>query len=218
MVTPIIKREDTVMREAISPAERLSVTLRYLATGETFSSLSYSFRISRHAISEIVIDTCKAIYTVMKSTFMSVPSTEQEWLTIAKRFEDLWQFPKCIGALDGKHVIVQSPHNSGSYYHNYKGTDSIVLMALVDADLQFIYVDVGTNGRVSDGGVWKKTTLCQALMENKLHIPPPSPLPSRSKPVPFVVVADAAFALKSNVMKPYPGTQLNTESRVFNYR
>ncbi|KAJ8353296.1 hypothetical protein SKAU_G00208630 [Synaphobranchus kaupii] len=216
MVTPLIKREDTVMREAISPAERLAVTLRYLATGETFSSLSYSFRISRQAISEIVLEVCKAIYTVLKGNFLKIPSTEEEWHTIAKRFEDVWQFPKCIGALDGKHV--QSPDNSGSYYHNYKGTDSIVLMALVDADLQFVYVDVGTNGRVSDGGVWNKTTLCQALMGNKLHIPPPSPLPGRIKPVPFVVVADAAFSLKNHLMKPYPENQLNSESRVFNYR
>ena len=29
----------------------------------------------------------------------------------------------------------------------------MVLLALVDADLKFIYVDVGTNGRISDGGV-----------------------------------------------------------------
>lgn len=218
LVTPIIQREDTVMRESISPAERLAVTLRFLATGESFTSLSFTFRISRQAISRIVIDTCQALYTVLKTDYMKVPSNEQEWLAIAKRYEQLWQFPRCVGALDGKHIVIQSPQHSGSYYHNYKGSHSIVLMALVDADLQFIYVDVGTNGRVSDGGVWNKSTLCQALKNNTLQMPPPSPLPSRSRPVPYVVVADEAFALKSNTLKPYPRTALTKESRVFNYR
>jgi len=32
-VGPVIQREDTVMRESISPGERLAATLRFLATG-----------------------------------------------------------------------------------------------------------------------------------------------------------------------------------------
>jgi len=35
-------------------------------------------------------------------------------------------------------------------FYNYKGDYSVVLLALVDAQLRFIYVDVGTNGRVSE--------------------------------------------------------------------
>ena len=57
----VLVKEDTNMRLAISPAERLAVTLRYLATGETFQSLSFQFRIVHNTISGIVPEVCEAI-------------------------------------------------------------------------------------------------------------------------------------------------------------
>jgi len=53
LVSRLIKKEDTCMREAVSPAERVVLTLRFLATGESFHSLAFQFCISRHAISYI---------------------------------------------------------------------------------------------------------------------------------------------------------------------
>ena len=41
--------------------ERLILTPRFLATGKTFRSLGYKFRISRSAISYIVISVCEAL-------------------------------------------------------------------------------------------------------------------------------------------------------------
>ena len=60
----------------------------------------------------------------------------------------------CIDAVDGKHIKIIPPPGSGSTFYNYKGDFSIVLLAAVDANLKFIYVDIGTKGRISDGGVW----------------------------------------------------------------
>ena len=128
------------------------------------------------------------------------------------------EFSKFHWALDGKHIVLQSPMKSGSLYYNYKNTFSIVLMALVDANYKFLYVDIGTNGITSDGGVFRECSLNSALESGTLCLPQNTPLPGQSKPLPFVMVADEAFPLKENIMKPYPAKILDNEKRIFNYR
>ena len=85
---------------------------------------------------------------------VSIPSSTEGLLEVAKKFEEKWNYPHCLCAIDGKHVVMQYPAKVGSYYYNYKNTHSIVLMAVAGPDYECLYADVGTNGRVSDGGVW----------------------------------------------------------------
>ena len=91
----------------------------------------------------------------MSPLYLKVPSSAEEWLEIAEKFSERWQFPNCLGAIDGKHIVMQPPPEAGSYFYNYKHTHSIVLLAVAGPDYECIYADVGTNCRVSDGGVWK---------------------------------------------------------------
>lgn len=71
-VSPLISKENTHMRNSISVADRLMVTLRFLATGESYSSLQYSTRIAQCTLSEIIPETCEAIYESMKNEFLTV--------------------------------------------------------------------------------------------------------------------------------------------------
>lgn len=102
-----------------------------------------------------------------------MPSTTADWMNIVDTFDKMWNFPHCLGALDGKHILMQSPINSGTKYYNYKSSFSIVLMALVDAEYNFLFVDIGCQGGVSDGGVFKNCQLYKDLEKNNLNLPSP---------------------------------------------
>lgn len=141
-------------------------------------------------------------------------------MEIAKAFYLKWNFPNCIGAIDGKHVQIEAPQNSGSIYFNYHGTFSVVLMAIADADYRIIYADVGCQGRISDGGVFRSTQFYKKLIQNELQLPRPACLSEKNQAkIPYILVGDDAFALTENLMKPFPGAYpKGSLERVFNYR
>lgn len=147
-----------------------------------------------------------------------MPQDLQDWQSIANEYQQLWNFPNCIGSLDGKHIALKAPAKSGSLFYNYKGTHSIILMAIADAHYKLIYIDVGSYGRMSDGGVFNRCLFARALKNNDNFLPPSKPLPERTLGVPYVLIADDAFAMQKHLIKPYATKTLTMLQRVFNYR
>jgi len=147
-----------------------------------------------------------------------IPKTEAEWKVITNGFNDKWNFPNSLRERGGKHVSIKKPPHTGSYYYNYKNFFSIVLMAVVNSNYEFIMADASTNGRISDRGILGNTTFGKALVDKLLQIPEPGTLPNSEKKPPFVLVGDDAFALTEHFMKPYGQTGLTAEQQIFNYR
>ena len=93
----------------------------------------------------------------------------------------------------------------------------MVLLALVDADYKFIYIDIGCSGRISDGGVYRNTTLSSVLENSSLNIPEERKVDDFMILL-YVTVGDDAFPMKPFLMKPYPKRNLSIEQRIFGYR
>ena len=172
----------------IMPDERLALTLRYIATGESFQSLSFQFRISLNAVSYIIKGCCNALVDELVPVFVKTSSSEQEWLEISKKFETRWNYPHALGAIDGKHVTIRKPSNTGSYYYNYKHTHSIILLAIADPEYECLYADVGSNGRVNDSGVWNKSSLLQAIQNGSVKLPKDDALPVNGVIAPYILL------------------------------
>lgn len=131
------------------------IVFRYLSTGTSFKALQFDFHVGKSTIAEIVRETCAIIWEILQPTEMPKPTTEQ-WIGIADRFYQSTNFPNCLGAIDVKHIRCRNPINSGSHFFIYKQFFFIILMAVVDANLSFICIDVGAYGRESDSSVFKQ--------------------------------------------------------------
>ena len=124
-------------------------------------------------------------------------------MEIAEKFYQQWDFLNDIGAIDGKHIEMEQSFSSDSHYRNYKCTDSIVVLAMIWSKYEFLYVDGGVDGGNSEGGVWNKFALKNALKQNTLNFPNPAVISGRNVPLPYVYTGDDAFPLFIYIIEPY---------------
>jgi hypothetical protein len=119
------------------------------------------------AISKIVREVTQAIIDEFGEEQLMPPTTPDAYQKVAQGFADRWNFQHCLGAIDGKHVAIQKPQKTGSLYYNYKGFFSIVMLAIVDYNYKFLWVDVGSNGAASDSQIFNSCDLGYLLDRNR---------------------------------------------------
>ncbi|CAH2003785.1 unnamed protein product [Acanthoscelides obtectus] len=209
------KDRELIQGFAFEAEEMLSMTLRYLGSGCTYTELHYSYRLGVTTASLLIPRVCVALWRTLQEECFPVP-TEQRWRQIAQDFAERTNFPNCIGSIDGKHCRIIAPAHSGSLNYNYKNFFSIVLLAIADSNCCFIYIDVGSYGKESDSMVFRQCSLFRKLEEDTLHIPKPEKVAETT--LPYVLVGDEAFGLTNNLMRPYPAKNLTEKRRNFNYR
>lgn len=95
------------------------------------------------SISKIIRETCEIIWTQLHPIEMAPPTTEQ-WVDIAAGYFEKSQFPNCVGAVDGNHIRIECPQNSGTLYYNYKNFFSIILMGICDSNYCLRVIDIGS--------------------------------------------------------------------------
>lgn len=190
---------------------------RYLATGCTLTEMSYNFRIGRSTLSIIVNDVCRKIWDTFHSKYLK-EMIQSDWENIAREFEKKANFPMCLGAIDGKHIRIESFPHSGSMNYNYKQYYSIVLLAIVDADYKFLFVDIGAYGKDCDSSILKDTEFYKRLERGELNIPDAKPIAPDGLKVPYIFIGDNAFAINEHILKDFSNHNLSVKQRVFNFR
>lgn len=183
----------------------------------SYHALHFAFRMGVSTIAEIIKDTCRAIWTNLQPLHMPRP-TEELFRNVAYDYWTMWNFPNCIGSIDGKHIRIQCPPHSGSMNYNYKKYFSIVLQAVADANCKFIAIEVGGYGKQSDGGTFSASTLHELMRTGQLGIPADARLPGTNNVVPHVFVGDEAYPLLPNLLRPYSRQNCDEKQSYFNRR
>ncbi|XP_050293622.1 uncharacterized protein LOC126734133 [Anthonomus grandis grandis] len=213
----IVTKFTNFVKQPIEPEEKLVITLRYLATGSSFKSLSFSFRVGASTVSRIVKETVNVLWNVLQPLHMQHPSKEI-FAQTSKEFSHLWNFPNCMGCIDGNHVRISCPPHSGTMFSNYKKFYSIVLLGVCDAKYRFHVIDVGGFGKQSDGATFASCDFYHMIKNNQVDIPDDACLPGTNFTTPLVFLADEAFPLSVSVLTPHNVENLNDEKMVFNKR
>uniref|UniRef100_A0A915DH47 DDE Tnp4 domain-containing protein n=1 Tax=Ditylenchus dipsaci TaxID=166011 RepID=A0A915DH47_9BILA len=185
----------TFNSDSDQPEERLMLTLRFLATGEAFRSLSFQFRLD----------------------YLQVPATEEEWIDIAAKFFSRWNCPNTLGAIDGKHVLIKDRLILVVCTTTTKGR-------LAQYFLLFVMLTTGvsmlaTQLKLLLPGIFDRGDFKKAIENGSLHLPTDSSFPfTNGSSLPFFFVGDGAFPLSRRMMKPFPGQRLSHHKQIYNYR
>ena len=205
-ITAEFQRDRTLMRDLVSPGVKLAVTLRHLTTGDSYTTLQYAFRVASATIEKFVPEVCDAIARAYRDQVMHCPTLPEDWLLVESVFRQRWNFSHALGARVGRHIPIRCPQGGGSLFRNCKGFHSIVLLALVDGDSRFLWVDMGAAGSTSDDQVLKHTNLRHKIEDDSVSFPDSESHGIGGPKVNVFILGDDTFPLKLWLMRPYSST------------
>ena len=87
LVAPLITKRGKNFRKAIPPAQRLMLTLRFLASGDSQISLTYLFRMGKKTVSRIISEICEVLYEVPYNKYVNASKNKEQWKKISDDFE-----------------------------------------------------------------------------------------------------------------------------------
>ncbi|TKR95174.1 hypothetical protein L596_009377 [Steinernema carpocapsae] len=181
-------------RFPIGSKQRLAVFLRFVSHGPSFRSVESTFSIGRSTVKQITEEVVAAINVKLG---LPAPSLDQ-WMTLAEGFEHRWDFPNCVGALDGRHFVIRAPTGEMSDYLDYNGSYSVTGHALVDAFYRFVRFDVSVPGTPVNLSILDPKNLPEVREVNGYVLP-------------FVAVTDQGFASSPSVLKLFGPAEASTD-------
>ena len=192
-----------------APQSRTQVTLRHLASGDSYSTRQYAFRVARSTINKFVPEVCDAIIRAYQDEVMTCPTSPENWLVVESVFCWRWNIPHALGALNGKYIPIRCPRRGGSLLYSWPWWMEIQ---------KFLWVDLGAAGSSSDAQNFKHSDLRHKIEDGTISFPESESLVDDGPKVNYFILGNDAFPLKLWLMKLYSRWGMDLNQRVFNYR
>ena len=162
-------------RRPLEPGLKIAITLRYLATGDSFQYMEFNWRTAHNTIGKFIPEVCDVIVEEYASEVFRTPTTTDGWQEIAKGFQDKWNFP---------HVLWRWQACS----HPEAKTEWQYLLQLQGV-LQYCHpsAHVGSPGSESDCGTYNDSPMFQGIQDGTIKLPPSEPLPNDTEDTPYLL-------------------------------
>lgn len=200
----------------ISLHDRVAIALRRLKSGDSLVSLGEMFGTHRSIVSQITWSFVEALEE-NGLHHLKWPDTEEEMSYIKAKFESIQGLPNCCGAVDITHIKMMSsltPLDTEVWIDNMNN-QSMVLQAIVDADMRFRDVVSGWPGKITDASVLSSSTffeLCEKgnrLNGKKIKFSDDTELSE-------YIVGDSGFPSLPWLVTPYKGKEISDSAANFN--
>lgn len=213
---PYLIGEPNNYRENIAVEKKVAIGLFRLGSSAELRVIAELFGVGKSTVHKIQYEFTSAVIAHY-SDEIKWPQTDRDLNRCARDFEEIWNYPCCIGSVDGCHIPVSPPVEDAVDYYNYKGWYSVILLAVCDARYRFTYINVGTPGKSNDAFIFKYSSLYRILNAQTDTLTRLGSL-INGIIVPFHLIGDAAFPLLEIVMKPFPHGVQDAVFALFNYR
>ena len=193
--------QSTNMRKPVGAAKRLAVLLSWLAHGHSESHLANSFHLGQSTVNGILRHGVTTLRRVLVPLAIRFPQGEALRRDMAE-FEQVAGLPLCCGSMDGTFMKIRKPVVWGDAYWCYKSFPAIIVLATVNADGLYTYIDAGRAGSLGDAFTFNQSQL-QRNLENGTWLGEDTRVEGGHR-IRQYLVADSAFALSPYLMKGYP--------------
>ena len=208
-----IQRMTTRFRSPIPAAKKLGITLEWLANGLTEAHLADQYCVGQATVHKIVHEVVSVLCEKLIADSIKFP-TGAQLENVMANFEAASRLKRCAGSFDGTFMKIRKPTEWGDAYWCYKDYCAILILAVVDCDGYFTYVDAGRAGSLGDAYTYNHSTL-KAKIDRGEWLRGTAEWVGDVQVKPYLV-ADSAFALSTTLMKGYDYPPAPGHQRSFN--
>lgn len=158
ILRPRLARQNTHLRDCVTPEKLLALGLYRLAHGNSYITIGANFNVGKTTVIEAVQDVVEALCD-LKNDWIKFPSTNREILATRETFESLTDLPNVVGAIDGTHIKIKTPKESGPDYFSRLQQHDVVVQAVADGEKRFLDVAAGFPGSMHDSRVLRNSSL-----------------------------------------------------------
>jgi hypothetical protein len=215
-IGPLLGKLNTNYRTSIPVNQRIACALYTLGSSSELRTISHLFGIGKSTARGILHEFCSVVVNLFFKSIIKFPYSQNEIKATIDGFQKKCSYPQCLGALDGTHIPIKPPLGQETDYYNYKKYHSVIMLATVDSDLLFTYVNIGAPGRCNDASIFNRCILSE-IIEDPIYAN--QFMMVNNTKIQSHLIADSAFALSRTVLKPFADRAgMPNSHSTFNYR